>query len=953
MENWTLLMIKIVWKVGMGMTMNLCIMYARRNLNVVSLTHIDFFLTFNESMFPEVIDGCKTILSNPSACYVLLPDKGPMTPEMCDSVTGYPVRFTTSGSAQEMRAMFSEELKDDDEVWSGLRASVDSTTDCDSFFECGKQDGWQWIGGGSVPPMEIEPSHQAAVNQLSVNGNDPCVRLRGGLLLDDRECDKDYYIMCMINYGASGLGESIAVPKYFSNTFTCSVPPDDPPAESNMKVSDDQPALMCPGKKAKFDCDAGGINVRYDNPFKSSYEIKCKSDQTYDTPEVWPFCVDKLDCSEPTLDETVMNYDWVSGSPLIPPFDVTYECVYPRKKIVLKSDLNAGSIESVVDTLTLSCQDNGTYSQNIEDFTCSRVCPYPSLPEPDVMEVSLNITIDSKPEIFETVTWTCKNGHKLVSKAAFRTGRDTKQLDELMSMCQITGWLNETIGSYTCTRDCTTPLNYTEIFDYDYVENATTVIDTTYNYKCLDSRKKVVNLEELRSDLLDVLEIKCLYNGQWSANPKDFGCTECLRKYDPPNGQFYCESKRYAEGSTCHLKCNPGYIHFDQAATTCLYDESIDDYEWSISDDRLKCVKGIALIIGGIQANYEYTNDVEVFHPNVECVSRPPAYPFKVVGTVSGFTKGQNIVCGGGKMEYADCSRHYEGSWDCGTDMDCVKTQGGARWCTGPKTKECYSLLIDYIEGKEKWTKVIDMREARAYASAAVVPNGDFWITGGVSRSKILDTIEILSVDKLGNWKRLSGPKLTRPLTGHCFAPLNDNEVIVAGGYSPLEDGYVDNVEIYNKITEQWRTRVWMKLKKYGPRFDSTCLSALIGIERKLVMTGGWNNTDMFITEYFDPVLKEWITMGRNDVIRHAWGSRGVRSGGLVDLGQKIYHIGGVNCSPTGCERTNYIHQLDYFDTYPAPKASQWNLFYETLSQAKSSIDVLRVPQAYCNRTLI
>ena len=54
-----------------------------------------------------------------------------------------------------------------------------------------------------------------------------------------------------------------AVPNYVSGTITCPVPPNDPPEEAKMIVSPDQPITMCPGDKAVYDCDAGGINVRY------------------------------------------------------------------------------------------------------------------------------------------------------------------------------------------------------------------------------------------------------------------------------------------------------------------------------------------------------------------------------------------------------------------------------------------------------------------------------------------------------------------------------------------------------------------------------------------------------------------------------------------------------------------------------------------------------------------
>ena len=178
--------------------------------------------------------------------------------------------------------------------------------------------------------------------------------------------------------------------------------------------------------------------------------------------------------------------------------------------------------------------------------------------------------------------------------------------------------------------------------------------------------------------------------------------SECQRKYDPPNGKIKCESKKYALDSKCYLICDDGFIPYDQSVTKCLYDKKTDDYVWDIDDIRLQCVRAIGLIIGGVQANYEYTNQVEVFAPGMTCTSAPPPFPSTIVGTVSGFVNGLNIVCGGGKMEYVDCSKHpVERSNDCDTDLDCVHTSGGARWCTGPKVKKCYTLYYDIVTSKE------------------------------------------------------------------------------------------------------------------------------------------------------------------------------------------------------------------------------------------------------------
>ena len=155
------------------------------------------------------------------------------------------------------------------------------------------------------------------------------------------------------------------------------------------------------------------------------------------------------------------------------------------------------------------------------------------------------------------------------------------------------------------------------------------------------------------------------------------------------------------------------------------------------------------------------------------------------------------------------------------------------------------------------------MKRKRAYASGAVLPNGEFWITGGADSKQILNTVEILSV-KNDRWKVRSGTKLPRPLIGHCFAHLNSNEVIIAGGYSPEEDSYSKKVDILNMKTNKWTTKTWMLLNNGGPRFDASCLNILVGSKSRIVMAGGWNNTGMVVTEYFDELSQSWNMMGKN-----------------------------------------------------------------------------------------
>ena len=114
------------------------------------------------------------------------------------------------------------------------------------------------------------------------------------------------------------------MPDYISGTITCPLPPIEPPTEAKMTAVDPQPVVtMCPGMKARYECSAGGINVRSDKPTLSTIDVTCKDDQTYAEPSTWPTCVDKLDCTAPSVDDTVMKHDWTSG--LTPPFSIKYD----------------------------------------------------------------------------------------------------------------------------------------------------------------------------------------------------------------------------------------------------------------------------------------------------------------------------------------------------------------------------------------------------------------------------------------------------------------------------------------------------------------------------------------------------------------------------------------------------------------------------------------------------
>ena len=182
-----------------------------------------------------------------------------------------------------------------------------------------------------------------------------------------------------------------------------------------------------------------------DDNSRSDIKVKCGNDQEFVYPSTWPTCTDRLNCPKPHIDETVMSYDWDDSIGVTPEYSVTYTCVRPNKLLAPLSDLDSGNeekIENLVPSLTINCQLNGTYDINMEEWSCTKPCPFPTLVDPEMMQHDWTNNITG-PEIFQEVRHSCLNGRKLVSKIAFKTGSDTTLLDDIMSSCQVCIYNNE------------------------------------------------------------------------------------------------------------------------------------------------------------------------------------------------------------------------------------------------------------------------------------------------------------------------------------------------------------------------------------------------------------------------------------------------------------------------------------------------------------------------------
>ena len=90
--------------------------------------------------------------------------------------------------------------------------------------------------------------------------------------------------------------------------------------------------------------------------------------------------------------------------------------------------------------------------------------------------------MDSIKSCFSTFDhrFECLNGQKFVPKSDFLTGSAANLVSSLTAVCTISGWFNETVGSYACTQNCGPPTNYSSVMTNNWNGNTTVHWGTTY-----------------------------------------------------------------------------------------------------------------------------------------------------------------------------------------------------------------------------------------------------------------------------------------------------------------------------------------------------------------------------------------------------------------------------------------------------------------------------------------
>ena len=96
---------------------------------------------------------------------------------------------------------------------------------------------------------------------------------------------------------------------------------------------------------------------------------------------------------------------------------------------------------------------------------------------------------------------------------------------------------------------------------------------------------------------------------------------KCKKPAEPRHGRIVCNSLDMMEGTKCLLECDYGYVSQASDLTVCQ-----PGNRWSVPQSRLGCVRPVAMLLGGYNAQEGLLADVEIFSARGKCsaVSVPP-----------------------------------------------------------------------------------------------------------------------------------------------------------------------------------------------------------------------------------------------------------------------------------------------------------------------------------------
>ena len=96
---------------------------------------------------------------------------------------------------------------------------------------------------------------------------------------------------------------------------------------------------------------------------------------------------------------------------------------------------------------------------------------------------------------------------------------------------------------------------------------------------------------------------------------------KCTKPAQPEHGRILCNNVDIMEGTKCLLECHYGWVAEHEDLTVCQAAN-----QWSVAASRLRCVRPVALVVGGYNAREGVLADVEIYSARGKCegVRVPP-----------------------------------------------------------------------------------------------------------------------------------------------------------------------------------------------------------------------------------------------------------------------------------------------------------------------------------------
>jgi hypothetical protein len=187
------------------------------------------------------------------------------------------------------------------------------------------------------------------------------------------------------------------------------------------------------------------------------------------------------------------------------------------------------------------------------------------------------------------------------------------------------------------------------------------------------------------------------------------------------------------------------------------------------------------------------------------------------------------------------------------------------------------------------WTATGNMRAARLYHTATLLPNGKVLVVGGRnSADQKLASAELYD-PATGQWSNTGN--MSTPRSNHTATLLPNGKVLVVGGVNA--NGLLISAEIYNPVTATWTTTGSMNAARCEHVATLMTSGPLAG--KVLVASGGGcAGPDLLTsTELYDPSTGTWSYTG-NMILARYWDPPAQNVQFLPD--GSVFIVGGTTC---------------------------------------------------------